>query len=108
MQSIISLNGYDKFLVILIVSMFLWKQERGFLPLSAALLSSSVLRSEVGPAMDVFVDIASSIEAIIFSLLFCRSGFVSVHAIFINLTYNFFVSNCVFLFFRLNISAKSS
>ncbi|XP_041028654.1 protein virilizer homolog isoform X1 [Juglans microcarpa x Juglans regia] len=51
-------------------------KERGFLPLSAALLSSSVLRSEVGPAMDVFVDIASSIEAIIFSLLFCRSGLI--------------------------------
>jgi hypothetical protein len=58
--------------------MFLWKQERGLLPLSAALLSSSILRSEVGHAMDVFVDIASSIEALIFSLLFCRSGYVDV------------------------------
>lgn len=66
--------------------------------MSAALLSSSVLRSEVGHAMDVFVDIASSIEAIIFSLLFCRSGFVSVRVIFINPAYNVFVSNCVFIF----------
>ncbi|XP_075637615.1 protein virilizer homolog isoform X2 [Castanea sativa] len=51
-------------------------KERGFLPLSAALLSSSILRSEVGHTMDVFVDIASSIEALIFSLLFCRSGLI--------------------------------
>lgn len=49
-------------------------QERGFLPLSAALLSSSVLRSETGDATDMFVDIVSHIEAIILSLLFCRSG----------------------------------
>lgn len=51
-------------------------KERGFLPLSAALLSSSILQSEVGHAMNVFVDIASSIEAIIFSLLFCHSGLI--------------------------------
>ncbi|KAI3472074.1 hypothetical protein Pfo_029110 [Paulownia fortunei] len=49
-------------------------KERGFLPLSAALLSSSVLRSETGHAIDLFVDIVSHIEAIILSLLFCRSG----------------------------------
>lgn len=49
-------------------------QERGFLALSAALLSSSVLRSETGDATDLFVDIVSHIEAIILSLLFCRSG----------------------------------
>lgn len=49
-------------------------QERGFLPLAVALLSSSILRSEAGRAMDIFVDITSSIEAIILSLLFCRSG----------------------------------
>ncbi|RVW47172.1 hypothetical protein CK203_070194 [Vitis vinifera] len=42
----------------------------------AALLSSSILRSEVGHAMDIFVDITSSIEAIILSLLFCRSGLI--------------------------------
>ncbi|KAK6147294.1 hypothetical protein DH2020_018206 [Rehmannia glutinosa] len=49
-------------------------KERGFLPLSAALLSSSVLRSQTGHAIDLFVDIVSHIEAIILSLLFCRSG----------------------------------
>ncbi|KAL3642732.1 hypothetical protein CASFOL_013547 [Castilleja foliolosa] len=49
-------------------------KERGFLPLSAALLSSSVLRSETGHAIDSFLDIVSHIEAIILSLLFCRSG----------------------------------
>jgi hypothetical protein len=63
----------------------MWKQERGFLALSAALLSSSTLRSEVGHAMNAFVDIASSIEAIIFSLLSCRSG-TELCAIFINQT----------------------
>ncbi|KAG9151531.1 hypothetical protein Leryth_023728 [Lithospermum erythrorhizon] len=51
-------------------------KERGFLPLSAALLSSSLLRSESGPALDLFVDIVSHIEAIILSLLFSRSGLV--------------------------------
>ncbi|KAL7137266.1 hypothetical protein ABFS83_10G080600 [Erythranthe nasuta] len=49
-------------------------KERGFLPLSAALLSSSVLRSETGHGMDLFVDIVSHIQIIILSLLFCRSG----------------------------------
>lgn len=51
-------------------------KERGFLPLAVALLSSSILRSEAGRAMDIFVDITSSIEAIILSLLFCRSGLI--------------------------------
>ncbi|KAJ0027672.1 hypothetical protein Pint_36158 [Pistacia integerrima] len=51
-------------------------KERGFLPLSAALLSSSILRSDVGDAMDIYLDIASSIGAIILSLLFCRSGLI--------------------------------
>ncbi|XP_042521334.1 protein virilizer homolog [Macadamia integrifolia] len=51
-------------------------RERGFLLLSAALLSSAILRSEKGHVMDIFVDIASSIEAILLSLLFCRSGLV--------------------------------
>lgn len=55
-----------------------WKQERGFLPLSVALLSSSKLRSDVGHIKDIFMEIASSIEAIILSLLFCRSGVLSV------------------------------
>ncbi|KAK4396587.1 protein virilizer [Sesamum angolense] len=49
-------------------------KDRGFLPLSAALLSSSILRSETGHAMDLFLDVVSHIEAIIISLLFCRSG----------------------------------
>ena len=53
-----------------------WKQERGFLPLSAALLSSSILRSEAVDAMDMFVDIASTIGAILLSLLMCRSGLI--------------------------------
>ncbi|PIN17839.1 hypothetical protein CDL12_09499 [Handroanthus impetiginosus] len=49
-------------------------KERGFLPLSAALLSSSICRSEKGHALDLLVDVASHIEAIILSLLFSRSG----------------------------------
>ncbi|KAF7804221.1 protein virilizer-like protein [Senna tora] len=51
-------------------------KERGFLSLSAALLSSSVLRVEGGHAMEIFMDIASSIEAVILSFLFCRSGLI--------------------------------
>ncbi|KAM7261978.1 hypothetical protein ACFE04_021055 [Oxalis oulophora] len=51
-------------------------KERGFLPLSAALLSSSILRSDVGAVSDIFMDIASSIGAIILSLLSCHSGIV--------------------------------
>lgn len=54
--------------------MFSLEQERGFLPLSAAMLSSSILRSDVGEAMDIYLDIASSIGALILSFLFCRSG----------------------------------
>lgn len=49
-------------------------KERGFLPLSAALLSSSTLRSEVGHAKDLFMDITSYIASMILSLVFCRSG----------------------------------
>lgn len=51
-------------------------KERGFLPLSAALLSSTILRSEVGHSMDIFADIASLVEGIILSLLFCRPGLI--------------------------------
>ncbi|XP_059626354.1 protein virilizer homolog [Cornus florida] len=51
-------------------------KERGFLPLSAALLSSSILRSEVGHVTDMLVEVASYIEAIILSLLSCRSGLI--------------------------------
>lgn len=57
--------------------MALWTQERGFLPLSAALLSSPLLRSETGRTMDIFVDIATKIEAMLLSLLFCRSGLLT-------------------------------
>ncbi|KAL4591857.1 hypothetical protein LXL04_004831 [Taraxacum kok-saghyz] len=53
--------------------LFLLK-ERGFLPLSAALVSSSTLRSEVGHAMELFMDITSYINSIILSLVFCPSG----------------------------------
>uniref|UniRef100_A0A0E0D2Q1 Virilizer N-terminal domain-containing protein n=1 Tax=Oryza meridionalis TaxID=40149 RepID=A0A0E0D2Q1_9ORYZ len=49
-------------------------QERGFFPLSAALLSSPVLRLASGPAAEILMEIASSIEALVLSLLFCRSG----------------------------------
>lgn len=51
-------------------------KERGFLPLSAALLSSSVLHSEFRHAKNIFMDLASSIGAVILSLLFCRSGLI--------------------------------
>lgn len=72
MQELIcALQSFDLYINI---NMFSWKQERGFLSLSAALLSSSVLRVEGGNAMEIFMDIASSIEALILSFLFCRSG----------------------------------
>ncbi|KAI4348874.1 hypothetical protein L6164_009542 [Bauhinia variegata] len=51
-------------------------KERGFLSLSAALLSSSTLRIEEGYTKEIFMDIASSVEALILSLLFCRSGLI--------------------------------
>ncbi|KAJ7957710.1 Embryo defective protein [Quillaja saponaria] len=51
-------------------------KERGFLSLSAALLSSSVLRAENGHAMEMFLHVASAIETVILSFLFCRSGLI--------------------------------
>ncbi|XP_065856562.1 protein virilizer homolog [Euphorbia lathyris] len=51
-------------------------KERGFLPLSAALLSSPVLRSKAGHMMNIFIDIASTIGAILLSLLMSRSGLI--------------------------------
>ncbi|KAK7345219.1 hypothetical protein VNO77_15803 [Canavalia gladiata] len=51
-------------------------KERGFLSLSTALLSSSILRVEGGRAMEIFMDVSSSIEAVILSFLFCRSGLI--------------------------------
>nr|CAD1833153.1 unnamed protein product [Ananas comosus var. bracteatus] len=49
-------------------------KERGFFPLSAALLSSATLRSASGSAADSFLEIATSLELILLSFLFCRSG----------------------------------
>lgn len=54
--------------------MFFVKQERGFFPLSAALLSSPIMHLASGPAAEILMEIASSIESIVLSLLFCRSG----------------------------------
>ncbi|XP_004497651.1 protein virilizer homolog isoform X2 [Cicer arietinum] len=51
-------------------------KERGFLSLSTALLSSSILRVEGGHIMEIFMDVTSSIEAVILSFLFCRSGLI--------------------------------
>ncbi|RLN42074.1 hypothetical protein C2845_PM01G37050 [Panicum miliaceum] len=49
-------------------------QERSFFPLSAALLSSPILHLASGRAAEILMGIASSIESIILSLLFSRSG----------------------------------
>uniref|UniRef100_A0A1J3J7R8 Virilizer N-terminal domain-containing protein n=1 Tax=Noccaea caerulescens TaxID=107243 RepID=A0A1J3J7R8_NOCCA len=49
-------------------------KERGFLPLSAALLSMPGLHSKDGDVMDVFTDIAMFIGNIILSLMFSRTG----------------------------------
>ncbi|TMW91087.1 hypothetical protein EJD97_014800 [Solanum chilense] len=51
-------------------------KERGFLPLSAALLSSSALWSHAACTIDLFVDILSYFEAIVLSLLSSRSGLI--------------------------------
>ncbi|KAM0859855.1 hypothetical protein ACQ4PT_046916 [Festuca glaucescens] len=50
------------------------EQERGFFPLSAALLSSPVMHLASGPAAEILLEITSSIESILLSLLFSRSG----------------------------------
>jgi hypothetical protein len=49
-------------------------QETSFFPLSAALLSSPIVHSASGPAAEILMGITSSIESIVLSLLFCRSG----------------------------------
>ncbi|KAF8084458.1 hypothetical protein N665_0716s0007 [Sinapis alba] len=49
-------------------------KERGFLPLSAALLSIPGLHSGLGDILDVFTDIAMFIGNIILSLMFSRTG----------------------------------
>lgn len=73
---------YYKFLLCqclyLLMIAWSWMQERGFLSLSTALLSSSILRLEGGHAMEIFMDVTSSIEAVILSFLFCRSGWLEL------------------------------
>ncbi|XP_074567247.1 protein virilizer homolog isoform X3 [Curcuma longa] len=49
-------------------------EERGFFPLSAALLSSPVLRSSNDKQSDIFVEIATSVEYALLNFLFHRSG----------------------------------
>ncbi|XP_055825859.1 protein virilizer homolog isoform X2 [Solanum dulcamara] len=51
-------------------------KERGFLPLSAALLSSCALWSDTACTVDLFVDIVLYFEAIVLSLLSTRSGLI--------------------------------
>lgn len=51
-------------------------KERGFLPLSATLLSSSALLSDTACTGNLFVDIVSYFEAIVLSLLSTRSGLI--------------------------------
>ncbi|PKA63718.1 hypothetical protein AXF42_Ash017002 [Apostasia shenzhenica] len=51
-------------------------KERGFFPLSAALLSCPSLHSATGRATEIFVEIAVLIELLLLSLLFCRSGLI--------------------------------
>ncbi|KAK4362634.1 hypothetical protein RND71_017875 [Anisodus tanguticus] len=51
-------------------------KDRGFLPLSAALLSSSALWFDTACTVDLFVDIVSYFEAIVLSLLSTRSGLI--------------------------------
>ena len=46
--------------------------------MSAALLSSPILHLASGPAAEILMGIASSIESIILSLLFSRSGLVTI------------------------------
>ncbi|XP_078432538.1 mRNA methyltransferase EMB2016 isoform X2 [Wolffia australiana] len=49
-------------------------KERGFLPLSAAILSSPTLRMNSGVTLEIFIELAASIEEILLRLLNCRSG----------------------------------
>lgn len=74
-------EGLDQIFVFLLLIMKLshWKQDRGFLPLSAALLSTTILQSEAEDVVDISMGIVSSIGSIILSLLFCRSGFVNYY-----------------------------
>ncbi|KAK8562208.1 hypothetical protein V6N12_049255 [Hibiscus sabdariffa] len=49
-------------------------KDRGFLPLSAALLSTTILNSEDKEVLDISIEIVSSMGSLILSLLFCHSG----------------------------------
>lgn len=51
-------------------------KERAFLPLSAAVLSSSALWSDTACTLDLFVDIVSYFEAIVLSLVSTRTGLI--------------------------------
>ncbi|XP_021289040.1 uncharacterized protein LOC110420160 isoform X3 [Herrania umbratica] len=51
-------------------------KDRGFLPLSAALLSTTILHSEAEDGVNISMEIVSSIGSIILSFLSCRSGLV--------------------------------
>ncbi|KAK8715597.1 hypothetical protein V6N13_042928 [Hibiscus sabdariffa] len=51
-------------------------KDRGFLPLSVALLSTSILHSEDKDVLDISLEIVSSLGSLILSLLFCHSGLV--------------------------------
>ncbi|CAN8260343.1 unnamed protein product [Cochlearia groenlandica] len=62
-----SISGIDSYILALL-------KERGFLPLSAALLSMPRLHSKVGDVLDVFTDITMFIGSIILSLMFTRTG----------------------------------
>lgn len=78
--------------------MLCW-QERGFLSLSAAVLSSPVLRVEEGLAMEIFMDIASSIEAVILSFLFCRSGWVQLLSIHKYICMYIYTDTCSWIYY---------
>ncbi|KAJ6813815.1 uncharacterized protein M6B38_141565 [Iris pallida] len=73
-SSYISLSKYSFSKWDIDTCMLLLLKEKGFLPLSAALLSSSLLHSSSGSSADIAVDIATSIQSLLLSLLFCRSG----------------------------------
>ncbi|XP_020597911.1 uncharacterized protein LOC110037579 [Phalaenopsis equestris] len=49
-------------------------KERGFFPLSAALLSFPSLHSETGIVAEILLEIAALFHSLLLSLLFCRSG----------------------------------
>lgn len=50
------------------------EQERGFFPLSAALLSFPSLHSATGIIAEIFMEIAALFQSLLLLLLLCRSG----------------------------------